>query len=83
MIKKIFIGIDDTDVLNGGFGTGRVAREMAVYLEKMGCGRSFGVIRYQLLVDSRIRYTSHNSAKCIEFEQRSRLNRYNNLESNI
>jgi hypothetical protein len=68
MIKKIFIGIDDTDVLNGGFGTGRVARDTAAFLEKMDCGRYFGVIRYQLLVDSRIRYTSHNSSKCIEFE---------------
>ena len=68
MKQKVFIGVDDTDVLGGPFGTGRVARDMSDYLEKLGAGRAFGVIRYQLLVDRRIRYTSHNSAKCVEFE---------------
>jgi hypothetical protein len=67
-MKKVFIGVDDTDILNGPFGTGRVARDMAEQLEKLGLGHTFGVIRYQLLVDPRIHYTSHNSAKCVEFE---------------
>lgn len=67
-MQKVFIGVDDTDILGGPFGTGRVARDMADYLEKLGAGHTFGVIRYQLLVDPRIRYTSHNSAKCVEFE---------------
>jgi hypothetical protein len=67
-MKRVFIGVDDTDILDGPFGTGRVARDMAEQLEKLGLGHTFGVIRYQLLVDPRIHYTSHNSAKCIEFE---------------
>ncbi len=67
-MQKVLIGVDDTDILGGPFGTGRVARDMADYLEKLGAGRTFGVIRYQLLVDPRIHYTSHNSAKCVEFE---------------
>lgn len=68
MTQKVFIGVDDTDILGGPFGTGRVARDMAEYLEKLGQGHTIGVIRYQLLVDPRIHYTSHNSAKCVEFE---------------
>ncbi len=73
MTQKVFIGVDDTDVLGGPFGTGRVARDMADYLEKLGAGRTYGVIRYQLLVDPRIHYTSHNSAKCVEFETEASL----------
>jgi len=67
-MSLVFIGVDDTDVLGGPFGTGRVARDMAAYLEGQGSGRAIGVIRHQLLVDPRIPYTSHNSSKCVEFE---------------
>ncbi len=67
MKHLVYIGVDDTDVI-GGPGTGRVARGMAEYLESLGLGRVKGVIRHQLLVDPRIHYTSHNSAKGIEFE---------------
>jgi hypothetical protein len=63
-----YIGLDDTDILGGPIGTGRVARDMAEYLEKLGSGHTIGVIRYQLLVDPRVHYTSHNSSKCVEFE---------------
>jgi hypothetical protein len=73
MTQKVFIGVDDTDILGGPFGTGRVARDMAARLEQAGKGRTIGVIRYQLLVDPRISYTSHNSAKCIEFEAEAPL----------
>lgn len=68
MTQKVFIGVDDTDFLGSPVGTGRFARGMADYLETLGSGCTVGVIRYQLLVDQRIQYTSHNSAKCIEFE---------------
>ena len=68
MKQSVYIGVDDTDILGGPIGTGRVARDLAEYLEKSGLGRTIGVIRHQLLVDPRIHYTSHNSSKCIEFE---------------
>jgi hypothetical protein len=76
--QLVFLGIDDTDILGGSFGTGRFARDLAEYLEQQGLGRMIGVIRHQLLVDPRIRYTSHNSSKCIEFEANIDLNSLHN-----
>ena len=73
MKKLVFIGLDDTDILGGSFGTGRVARDLAAYIESLGMGRTIGVIRHQLLVDPRIHYTSHNSSKCVEFEAKVSL----------
>jgi hypothetical protein len=73
MKQPVFIGLDDTDILGGPFGTGRVARDMAAYMESLGMGRTIGVIRHQLLVDPRIHYTSHNSSKCVEFEAKVSL----------
>jgi hypothetical protein len=58
----IYIGIDDTDTL-GSVGTGRVAKGLAAHLLKLLPAESLGVSRHQLLVDSRIKYTSHNSSK--------------------
>ncbi|MBI4181186.1 MAG: hypothetical protein HY528_04570 [Chloroflexi bacterium] len=60
----LYIGVDDTDII-GSAGTGKVARGLANHLVKLGLGESLGVSRHQLLVDGRIRYTSHNSAKGI------------------
>ncbi len=68
MKQTVYIGVDDTDILGGPYGTGKIARGMGEYLEDHGAGRMIGVIRHQLLVDPRIRYTSHNSSKCVEFE---------------
>jgi hypothetical protein len=73
MNQLVFIGVDDTDILGGAFGTGRVAKRMAANAVDLGLGRTKAVIRLQLLVDPRIKYTSHNSAKCIEFEAFSTL----------
>ena len=67
-MSLVYIGVDDTDILGGPYGTGKIARWMGEYLEKHGAGRAIGVIRHQLLVDPRIRYTSHNSSKCLEFD---------------
>ena len=58
----IYIGIDDTDIL-GGPGTGKVAKALAQCLTEQGLGKSLGVSRHQLLMDSRVRSTSHNSSK--------------------
>ncbi len=71
MTRLLYIGVDDTDVLGGPYGTGKIARGMGQYLEEHGCGHMVGVIRHQLLVDPRIHYTSHNSSKCVEFEATS------------
>jgi heterodisulfide reductase subunit A2 len=58
----IYIGIDDTDILDGP-GTGQVAKALAQCLVDKGLGQSLGVSRHQLLMDSRVRSTSHNSSK--------------------
>jgi len=63
---RVYIGFDDTDVLDSEFGTGKVARRYERLLPA-GC-RVWGVVRQQLLVDPRIPYTSHNSSACIVVE---------------
>ncbi|HEX7407749.1 MAG TPA: hypothetical protein VF515_08895 [Candidatus Binatia bacterium] len=65
---RLLLGIDDTDVLGQRPGTGRLARELGVYLETQGLARLVGVVRHQLLVDPRIPYTSHNSPACLILE---------------
>jgi hypothetical protein len=67
MKRTVYIGVDDTDV-PGSPGTGRIARDIGLLMEDRGLGKLRGVIRHQLLVAEGIPYTSHNSAKCIEFE---------------
>ena len=63
---RVYIGFDDTDVLDSEFGTGKVARRYERLLP-VSC-RVWGVVRQQLLVDPRIPYTSHNSSACIVVE---------------
>ena len=60
---RIYIGFDDTDILDSDFGTGKLARRY----ERMIPGecKVWGVIRQQLLVDPAIPYTSHNSSACV------------------
>jgi len=59
---KIFIGIDDTDVLGAPIGTGRLTR---MFEKKLPPGaRLWGALRHQLLMDERIPFTSHNSPAC-------------------
>lgn len=60
---RIFIGFDDTDVEGADRGTGKLARWFETALPD-GC-RVWGVVRQQLLVHSKIPYTSHNSAACV------------------
>jgi hypothetical protein len=60
--RIIYIGIDDTDIL-GGPGTGRVAKGLAQALVEQCLVKSLGVSRHQLLIDSRVKCTSHNSSK--------------------
>ncbi len=58
----IYIGVDDTDNKTSR-GTGRLARAIAGVLSEQH--KVWGVTRHQLLVDSRVPYTSHNSSNCV------------------
>ncbi len=60
---RVYIGFDDTDVLNSEFGTGKLARRYEQLIPG-GC-TIWGVVRQQLLVDPGIPYTSHNSSACV------------------
>lgn len=61
---RYLIGIDDTDNLESR-GTGHRARQLATTLSSLGLAEVEGITRHQLLVDPRIRYTSHNSSACL------------------
>ena len=62
-MRKIFVAFDDTDNLDGPYGTGKVARW---FLDGLPEGlKAWGVVRQQLLVHPGIPFTSHNSAACI------------------
>lgn len=60
---RVYIGFDDTDVVNSDYGTGKVARRYERMIPE-GC-KIWGVVRQQLLVDPAIPYTSHNSSACV------------------
>jgi hypothetical protein len=66
-MTRLLIGIDDTDY-GDSIGTGALARELCLHLERLADARSRGITRHQLLVDPRIPYTSHNSAACLEID---------------
>src|SRR5512147_187291 len=61
---RYLIGLDDTDNLESR-GTGHHARQLANSLSSSGLAEVEGITRHQLLVDPRIRYTSHNSSACL------------------
>jgi hypothetical protein len=63
---RFLVGIDDTDNLVSR-GTGYRARQLG---ERLACAgmESLGITRHQLLVDTRIPYTSHNSSACLAVE---------------
>jgi len=63
---RIYVGFDDTDVLDADRGTGKLARWFEAELPPE-CS-VWGVVRQQLLVDERISYTSHNSSACVVVE---------------
>src|SRR3972149_6736506 len=61
---RLLIGIDDTDNVDSR-GTGFKARRLGELLSAHNLAAVDGITRPQLLVDPRIRYTSHNSAACL------------------
>ena len=60
----ILIGIDDTDNLESR-GTGFLARQLALEIEKVSAGKVEGISRHQLFVHDDIPYTSRNSSACL------------------
>jgi hypothetical protein len=59
---RIYVGFDDTDIIDSNRGTGKLARWFENELPE-SC-HSWGVVRQQLLLDESICYTSHNSSAC-------------------
>ena len=62
----IYIGLDDTDIVDWERGTGKLARQMVDDLWRFG--DLFGISRHQLLVDPRVPMTKRNSAACIHLQ---------------
>jgi hypothetical protein len=60
----LLLGIDDTDD-DSSRGTGYQARRLGNAIQENGLGELRAVTRHQLLVDSRIDYTSRNSSACL------------------
>ena len=61
------LGIDDTDD-DSSRGTGHQARQLGKLLREEGIAEVHAITRHQLLVDSRIDYTSRNSSACLVLE---------------
>ncbi|MCE5275012.1 MAG: hypothetical protein ABFD70_03570 [Syntrophaceae bacterium] len=60
---KVLVSIDDTDNLESR-GTGHLASDLVVDIEKKGWGKGSFVTRHQLFVHPDVPYTSHNSSMC-------------------
>ena len=63
----LLLGIDDTDDASSR-GTGYQARRLGQAFQETGLAEFRAVTRHQLLVDSRIDYTSRNSSACLVLE---------------
>ncbi len=61
---RFLIGIDDTDNIDSQ-GTGHLARDLGMELQKHPGVRLLEITRHQLLVSPSIAYTSHNSSACL------------------
>jgi hypothetical protein len=62
----IYIGLDDTDIVDWERGTGKLARQIGDDLGRFGS--LFGISRHQLLVDPRVPMTKRNSSACIHLQ---------------
>ncbi len=65
-METVLIGIDDTDNETSP-GTGHMARMLMKDCLNRGM-KAVSITRHQLLLDSRIPYTSHNSSACVAVE---------------
>ncbi len=68
---KLFICIDDTDNLDS-IGTGELLENLCAEAQTRALGKGGFIVRYQLLIDDAIPYTSHNSSMCCNFETNDR-----------
>jgi hypothetical protein len=64
---RYLIGVDDTDSLDSR-GTGSLVRPLAEWLEADQLAEPHGITRHQLLVDSDVPCTSHNSSACLSID---------------
>jgi tRNA(Ile2) C34 agmatinyltransferase TiaS len=64
-MSRLFIGIDDTDIVDSP-GTGRLARDLAATLAERW--PLIGITRHQLLNDPRVPMTARNSANVLHLE---------------
>ncbi len=64
---RYLIGVDDTDNLEWR-GTGNLVRQLAEWLQADRLAAPHGITRHQLLVYSRIPYTSRNSSACLSID---------------
>lgn len=63
-MPRFLVGLDDTDNAES-IGTGALARELMLSLQRRWAAVHEGITRHQLLVHPDIPYTSHNSAACL------------------
>lgn len=63
MTIRVYIGLDDTDIKGGPFGTGKVAKQLVPKLPEGY--QLWAVIRHQLPQLPGIPFTSHNSPACL------------------
>ena len=64
---RYLIGVDDTDNFESR-GTGNLVRQLAEWLRADHLAEPNGITRHQLLVDSDIPRTSHNSSACMSID---------------
>lgn len=79
-MKKIIIGIDDTDNLESK-GTGAIASEMCELISNEGFGTCSFITRHQLLLHPDIPYTSHNSSMIFTADIKSE--KFENLKETL
>ena len=72
-MRKIIIGIDDTDNLESR-GTGHIARQLGLSLQNSDLVTLKNITRHQLLVSPLIPYTSHNSSASLIVESVADIN---------
>lgn len=65
ILQQLVLGLDDTDVIDSP-GTNQLARDIAEALGCLGL-RADAVVRHQLFLDPRVRYTSQNGSAAIAF----------------
>lgn len=69
---KYIIAIDDTDNLQS-YSTGVIAESLSQIISTKLGGNCSDILRHQLLLDDRIKYTSHNSSMSFEVNSQNEI----------